>query len=83
MPEIEVGRVNDFFAHIGVAGVDLSGALAVGDTIHITGHSTDLQQTVESLQVEHQAVSRAGAGASVGIKVRERCRRGDHVFKVT
>ena len=81
--EEEVGRVRDYFAHIGVAGIDLSGKLKVGDTIHIKGHTTDLQQVVESMQIEHENVQEAGPGDSVGIQVTDRCRGGDHVYKVT
>jgi putative protease len=83
MPEERVGRVNDYFARIGVAGIDLEGTLRVGDRIHIKGHTTDFEQTVESMQIEHEAVQEAHAGQAVGVKVRERCRDGDIVYKVT
>ena len=82
MPEEEIGRVGGYFAKIGVAGIDLSGELRLQDTIHIHGHTTDLTQTVESIQIDNEAVEEAGAGASVGIKVGERCRKGDHVYKI-
>ena len=80
--EEDIGRVRDFFAHISVAGIDLSGKLKVGDTIHIHGHTTDITQVVDSMQVEHASVEEAGPGDSVGIKVVDRCRGGDHVYKV-
>ena len=80
--EEEIGRVRDYFAHINVAGIDLSGKLKVGNTIHIHGHTTDITQVVDSMQVEHASVQEAGPGDSVGIKVADRCRAGDHVFKV-
>ena len=83
MPELEIGRVNDYFARVGVAGIVLTGALAVGDTIRIHGHTTDLTLNVESLQIEQEAIERAAAGASVGVKIDGRCRKGDHVYKVT
>ena len=82
MAEIEIGRVNGFFAKISVAGIELSGDLLVGDSIHIAGHTTDLRQTVDSMQVDNEAVDSAGSGASIGIKVTERCRKGDRVYKV-
>lgn len=82
MPEERVGIVNDYFARIGVAGIDLEGPLRVGDTIHIKGHTTDLEQVVESMQIEHEQVEEAKAGDSVGIKVNDRCRDGDIVYKV-
>ncbi len=81
--EEEVGQVSDYFAHIGVAGIELTGPLRVGDTIHIKGHTTDFQQVVESMQIEHANVQEAGPGQSIGIQVRERCRHGDHIYKVT
>jgi len=80
--EEEIGRVRDYFAHIGVAGIDLTGKLKVGDTIHIHGHTTDITQVVDSMQIERENVPEAGPGDSVGIKVVDRCRSGDHVFKV-
>lgn len=83
MAEVEVGRVDGYFARIGVAGIVLSGKLSVGDTIQIKGHTTDLTQTVESMQIDLEAVEQAGAGDSVGIKVSDRCRPGDSVFRVT
>ncbi len=81
--EREVGRVSDYFAHIGVAGIDLTGPLRVGDTIHIKGHTTDFEQNVDSMQIEHANVEEAKAGDKIGIKVKDRCRHGDHVFVVT
>jgi len=80
--EEEIGRVRDYFARIGVIGVDLTGKLKVGDTIHIQGHTTDITQLVESMQIEHDSVEQAGPGDSVGIKVPDRCRAGDHVYRV-
>jgi putative protease len=80
--EEDIGRVKDFFARVGVAGIDLSGKLKVGDTIHIHGHTTDITQVVDSMQVEHASVQEAGPGDSVGIKMVDRCRGGDHVYKV-
>ena len=81
--EQEIGRVMDYFAKIAVAGIDLTAKLRVGDTIHIKGHTTDLEQVVESMQVEHESVEEAGPGDKIGIKVQDRCRGGDHVYRVT
>jgi putative protease len=81
--EAEIGRVTDYFAKISVAGIDLTSKLRVGETIHIRGHTTDLELVVESLQVEHDQVEEAGAGDKIGIKVGDRCRNGDHVYRVT
>jgi selenocysteine-specific translation elongation factor len=83
MPEEEIGRVSDFFARPVVAGIELAGTLKVGDKIHIKGHTTDMELIVDSMQINNVDVQEARAGDSVGIKVSERVRRGDGVYKVT
>ena len=83
MPEEEIGKVSDYFAKIGVAAIELTGSLSVGDTIHIKGHTTDFEQKVESMQIEHQNVEKANPGDSIGIRVSERVRQHDVVYKVT
>ena len=83
MPEEEVGKVADFFAHPVVAGIELTGGLKVGDKIHIKGHTTDLEMTVGSMQIDNAAVEAAKAGDSIGVKVSERVRSGDTVYKIT
>ena len=83
MPEEVVGMVSDFFAHPVVAGIDLVGTLKTGDKIHILGHTTDLEFVVDSMQVNNADVAKAKAGDAVGIKVSDRVRRGDTVYKVT
>jgi len=82
MEEKEVGKVVDYFAKVNVAGIQMSDSLAVGDTIHIKGHTTDFQQKVGSMQIEHQVVDQVSAGDSVGIKVTDRCRTHDIIYKV-
>ena len=83
MPEKEIGKVSDFFARPVVAGIDMSGGVKVGDTIHIKGHTTDMEFVVDSMQIDNANVTEAKAGDSVGIKVDDRVRRGDTVYKVT
>jgi selenocysteine-specific translation elongation factor len=82
MPEVEVGIVRDFFAQPVVAGIELTGEVLLGDTVHIKGHTTDLQIEISSMQVDRQDVDVAQAGQSIGVKVPERVRAGDRVFKV-
>ena len=82
MPEKEVGKVSDFFAHPVVAGIDMNGSVKVGDKIHIKGHTTDIEMDVASMQINNQNVSEAKKGDSVGIKVPERVRPGDTVYVV-
>ncbi|MBA7470493.1 hypothetical protein ES707_05780 [subsurface metagenome] len=83
MPEVEIGKVSDFFARPVVAGIELTAELKLGDKIHISGHTTDLELTVDSMQINNVDVTEAKAGDSVGIKVNDRVRRGDRVCKVT
>jgi selenocysteine-specific translation elongation factor len=82
MSEEEIGKVSDFFARPVVAGIELTGGLKVGDKIHIKGHTTDLEMTVESMQIDNVQVTEAGAGDSIGVKVKDRVRGGDLVYKV-
>jgi selenocysteine-specific translation elongation factor len=83
MPEVEIGKVSDFFARPVVAGIELTAELNLGDKIHIAGHTTDLELTVDSMEINNVPVTKAKAGDSVGIKVSERVRRGDTIYKVT
>lgn len=78
---VEVGLVTHFFTKISVAVIDLSAPLAVGDTILIKGPTTDLEQVVGSMQIEHENVERAEAGQSIGLKVEQRVREKDIVYK--
>ena len=83
MAETLIGKVNHWFGKIGVAGIELTDKLAVGDRIHVLGHTSDFEQEVTSMQIMHQDVAEAGPGDDVGIKVQSRARRGDRVYKVT
>ena len=83
MPEEEIGKVASYFSKIGVAAIDITkGTLKVGDKIHIKGHTTDIEQDVDSIQIEHQSVPEAKPGDSIGIKVKDRVRDHDIVYKV-
>ena len=81
--ESQVGRVTHFYKKISVAIIELSETLLVGDTIHISGNTTDLTQKVESMQIEHQNVEKAEKGQIIGLKVNGEVRVKDSVFKVT
>jgi selenocysteine-specific translation elongation factor len=83
MAEKEVGKVMDFFARPVVAGIDMEGTIKVGDKIHIVGHTTDIEMVISSMQIDNANVEQAKKGDSVGIKVPDRVRRGDKVYKVT
>lgn len=81
--ETEVGKVTIFFAKPSVAAVEItSGTISVGDTIRIRGATTDFEQKVDSMEIDRNPVPSASAGQSVGIKIRERARPHDKVFKL-
>ncbi len=82
MSDVEIGKVTHYFDHINVAVLALTGPLKVGDTIHIHGHSTDLTQTVTSLQIEHKPVQSVKRGDDVALKVDQKVHPHDKVFKV-
>lgn len=78
----EIGEVTHYFTDISVGVIELSGELSVGDEISIEGATTDIQQEVESMQIEHEDVEEAGPGDAIGLKVKDRVREGDKVFKL-
>ena len=82
MSEEVIGTVSDFFAHPVVAAIELTAALNVGDKIRIKGHTTDLELVVESMQINNAPVETAKSGDSIGVKVSERVRDGDTVYKI-
>jgi phage terminase small subunit len=78
---VEVGRITHFFSKISVAVIELEESLTVGDTIVVKGPTTDFEQSVESMQIEHRDVQKAEAGQSIGLKVVQRVRETDVVYK--
>lgn len=84
MERVKIGEVFHYFGKIGVAAIRLTdGDLAVGDTVQIQGPSTNLTQVVEAMQIEHASVPRATRGQEVGVKISDRAREKDLVYKVT
>lgn len=83
MSEELIGKVSDFFAHPVVVAIELTAPLKVGDRIHFKGHTTDLEVTVESMQIDNANVDQAKAGDNVGVKVTERVRKTDSVYKIS
>ncbi|MDH4221618.1 MAG: translation elongation factor-like protein [Candidatus Bathyarchaeota archaeon] len=78
----EVGRVSHFFTKISVAVIELTATISVGDRILIKGPTTNLEQTIDSMEIEHEKVQKAGAGQSIGLKVKDRVRETDIVYKI-
>ena len=82
MPEEVIGKVSDFFARPVVAGIVLTASLKLGDKIHIKGHTTDMEFTVDSMQINNVDATEAKTGDNIGVKISERVSRGDTVYKV-
>lgn len=77
-----IGKISHYYAKIGVAVIDLEDELSVGDEISIEGVSTNVRQKVESMQIEHENIQTAKAGTSIGLKVIDRVREADAVYKI-
>ncbi len=83
MPEKkEIGEVTHYFSKIGVAVIKLNDTLKIGDKISIEGATTNFEQTVESMQINKENIEEAKAGQEIGLKVNERAREGDKVYKI-
>jgi hypothetical protein len=81
--EVKIGTITHYFSKVQVAAIELTdGELAVGDTVHIKGHTSDFTQEIDSMQIDRVDVPRAGQGQSVGVRVAEHARVGDEVFKI-
>jgi len=82
MAEQQIGIVTNYLSNIGVAVIQLTGTLELGDEIHIVGGERDFQQKVESMQIEHQPIERADAGQEIAIKLEQKARPNDSVYKL-
>ncbi|MCD5391044.1 translation elongation factor-like protein [candidate division NPL-UPA2 bacterium] len=78
----EIGKVAHYFSHVEAGVIELSAPLKVGDTIQIKGHTTDFTQTVDSMQIERDPIQEGKKGDAVGVKVKEKVRQGDIVYKI-
>lgn len=81
--ETQIGRITHYYGKLGVAVLELGDKLNIGDKIHVLGHTTDFTQIVQSMQIDHQQVQSVGPGMDIALKVNQRVRVGDAVFKVT
>lgn len=77
-----IGKVTHYFSHIGVAVIELSDKLEVGDKIRIVGGEVDFTQDVDSMEIEHQKIKSAKAGDFIGLKVQQKVREGYKVYKI-
>ena len=78
----QIGTITHYFDHLSVAVLNLKEKLRVGDTVLIQGHSSDFQQTIDSMQIDHKAVEQAKPGDDVAVKVSQKVHPNDKVFKV-
>ncbi|MCK4961570.1 MAG: hypothetical protein KAS19_03745 [Anaerolineales bacterium] len=78
-----IGEVIHYYGKINVAVLRLSRGLKIGDSVHFHGQHTDFQQEITSMEIEHQAVSEVKARKEVAVKVDQRVRRGDKIFRIT
>lgn len=84
MAEVKIGEVVKFFAKPSVAAVKItSGELNVGDKVKFSGHTTDFEETIDSMEINNEKVEKAVEGDYIGIKTADRVRPGDEVFLVT
>ena len=83
MADTKVGTITHYFDKIGVAVLALTGTLKVGDTIKISGRGEEFSMTVDSMQVDHQAIQEAKKDQEVGMKVTQATKEGDEVYKVS
>lgn len=77
-----IGKIIHYFGKISVGIIELSDELKVGETIHFKSSTTDFEQVIDSMQVEHQNIDTAKAGDQVGLKIAQKVKEGDQVFKV-
>jgi len=79
--ETEIGSVMTYYNNIGVAAIDLTGNVKVGDTIIIRGYTTDVEHVIDSMEIDHKSVQEAKSGDQIGIKVASKLRKKDRVYK--
>ena len=79
--ETEIGNVMTYYSNIGVAAIDLTGNVKVGDTIIIRGYTTDVEHVIDSMEIDHKSVQEAKSGDEIGIKVASKLRKKDRVYK--
>ena len=83
MKQQEIGYISNYFKNINVAIIEMTkGSLETGDTVHFKGHTTDFTTTVKSMQIEHEQVEKVKKNDNLRIKVSEKVRKTDKVYKV-
>lgn len=83
MADTQIGEITHYYNHLGVAVVELTGTLKVGDTIKIIGHGNEFTQAVTSMQIEHEQLDEAHKDQEIGMKMDKEVKEGDKVYKIT
>jgi len=83
MADVKVGKITHYFDKIGVAVLELTDTLKIGDTIKISGRGEEFTMSVDSMQIEHESVTEAKKGQAIGMKVTQETKEGDEVYKVS
>lgn len=79
-----IGEVTHYFSHVKASVIKLKkDTLSIGDTIYIKGHTTDFEQKIKSMQVNHAPIDKASPGQEIGLKVKSKVRHGDKVYKIS
>jgi putative protease len=82
MTDTKIGEIIHYYDKIGVAVIKVLSPLKTGDRVKISGHDKEFEQTIVSMQVEHQNIDKAKKGDDVGVKLDQPARDGDEVYKV-
>ncbi|MBI2003860.1 hypothetical protein HYS72_00145 [Candidatus Pacearchaeota archaeon] len=77
-----LGEVSNYFEHVGVAAIKLNAELKTGDKIRVVGGEVDFEQEIKSMQIQHEVVQKAKKGDEIGIKIKEKVRKGYKIFKI-
>ncbi len=82
MKEEQIGKITQFIPHIPAGVIELEKELKLGDTIHLKGHTTDFTQLIDSMQIDNAPVEKGEKGDDIAIKLKERVRIHDLVYKI-
>jgi len=77
-----IGKITHYFGNIGVAVIELTDSLKIGETIRVVGGETDFEQVVDSMEVDHKKVEKAKKGDGIGLKISQKAREGYKVYKL-
>jgi len=83
MGEKLIGKITHYYGTINVAIVELSAALKKGDKVHIKGNTTDFEQEVTSMQIDHADIAEAKKKSVIGLKVDQKVRNDDEVYLIS